>query len=852
MEEVSMSARSRSGMRDQRGVAMLVTLFALLLLTVIGLGMLLSASTETTINSNYKDKQTATMAVMAGLQEARDRIQPATLHINPPTQLPTLTNGAVIYIINPKNGETVAPWDTTNKYMDTELCQEGILGLSGTSGVPCTTLPTGSTWYTAHNNSLSSAAPWNFANPLDFKWVRITLKRNNMTPVAANGTSSNSNQVCWDGNNQLVLPNGYGPTCNRFGGVIYISVTQPGNGYATAPTVVIDPPPTGGIQATATANMIPADSSSVSAVNISAAGTGYTAPPIISFTGGGGTGAAAVATVSPTGSPVDTLTLTSAGSQCYSVAPSVIFTGGGGVGAAATATLASTDTCVAGLTITGNCTARKSPPNAALVSGVGLTSVSGSGLSDTLEFGNGAGPATVNSIQNGGDGYTTIPTAPVTFGSGAACPLLVATPVLGRRIQNVTLTAGGSGYTSVPTVSFTAGTGTTAAVATATATLGAPTSGGQVTAITVTAGGTGYTSAPVVFITPDVSDTTGMNATAAASIGAVAFRVGSITITNEGYGYTSDPAVSFTGGGGAGATASATLGRGANYGKIYLITGLAETATGARSMVQMEATTSVTGFSSAAALILDGPLDPLVPPNFPNSDNFVISGIDANSCLQTPETDHPAIGAYDDPNADPATESLDTVVDNLPRPDHYIGEGDAPSVKNVFGSLGETLGTPTGLKALIDAIAAVKTNVGNTVSLGTMASPAINYIDGDLTLNGNAHGYGVLVVTGTLEMGGDFHWWGPVLVVGDGIFEGNGGGTGTITGTMIIAKIWDNHMDQNLLDENGLPSFDWVGGGNNGIHYDHCWATNMMAKIPFDAPVSTRPLKVLSYRTLPY
>ena len=136
--------------------------------------------------------------------------------------------------------------------------------------------------------------------------------------------------------------------------------------------------------------------------------------------------------------------------------------------------------------------------------------------------------------------------------------------------------------------------------------------------------------------------------------------------------------------------------------------------------------------------------------------------------------------------------------------------------------------------------------------LGTALNPQINYIEGDVTLNGNSTGYGVLVVTGTLTMSGDFSWYGTVLVVGDGRFDGSGGGTGEIHGMVLVAKIWDNYTDKHLLAANGSPYMHWNGGGNNGIYYDHCWATNQMARIPYLAPVSTAPLKVLSVRTLPY
>ena len=62
---------------------MLVVMFALLLLSVIGLGMMYSTNMESAINSNYRDKQVALYAALGGLQEARDRIQPAERALRP-------------------------------------------------------------------------------------------------------------------------------------------------------------------------------------------------------------------------------------------------------------------------------------------------------------------------------------------------------------------------------------------------------------------------------------------------------------------------------------------------------------------------------------------------------------------------------------------------------------------------------------------------------------------------------------------------------------------------------------------------------------------------------------------------
>src|SRR6058998_608492 len=119
--------------RNQSGVAMIIALFALLLLSVVGLGMMYSTNMETSINSNYRDKQSAFYAALAGLQEARDRIQPATHNIIAPTQLPSTSLANVIYIV--ANYATVKPWLTSSSYFDTELCQENVLGIpAGTPG----------------------------------------------------------------------------------------------------------------------------------------------------------------------------------------------------------------------------------------------------------------------------------------------------------------------------------------------------------------------------------------------------------------------------------------------------------------------------------------------------------------------------------------------------------------------------------------------------------------------------------------------------------------------------------------------------------------------------------------------
>ncbi len=111
--------------------------------------------------------------------------------------------------------------------------------------------------------------------------------------------------------------------------------------------------------------------------------------------------------------------------------------------------------------------------------------------------------------------------------------------------------------------------------ATATATVSVA---GVITGIAVNSGGTGYTSAPTVVISGGGG--TGATATATVSAGVIT----GITVNSGGTGYTSVPTISFTGGGGAAATATVAAG---------VITGIAVNSGGA-------------GYTSAPTVVISG------------------------------------------------------------------------------------------------------------------------------------------------------------------------------------------------------------------------------------------------------
>jgi hypothetical protein len=165
--------------RRERGVALLIAIFALLLVSVVAIALIVTSGTDTALASNYRTSASAYYASLAGLEEARGRLLGTNAN---PIPLPASPMGLsqVVYIINPLNGETVAPENTSNPatYPDNEYKQEFGVDVSGRIV----------TKYT----SVSPAAP--MPGPL-FKWARINAVTeqtlgNGTTGVDVNGDGS--------------------------------------------------------------------------------------------------------------------------------------------------------------------------------------------------------------------------------------------------------------------------------------------------------------------------------------------------------------------------------------------------------------------------------------------------------------------------------------------------------------------------------------------------------------------------------------------------------------------------------------------------------------------------------------
>jgi Domain of unknown function DUF11 len=270
---------------------------------------------------------------------------------------------------------------------------------------------------------------------------------------------------------------------------------------------------------------------------VTAGGSGFKSAPTVTLTGGGGTGATATATIA--NGKVTSVTITNPGSG-YTSAPTITFTGGGGKGAAAVAVVASPK-----ITVTMD----------------GLTIENGDASGGNVPAGAGGG------IRDNNNANLTLNNMIITNnfasadGGGISMTDLLNFP-WALTINNSTISdnrAGdqGAGVEEDGTglVRINAGTvitGNTSTNEGAGVYLDAIPEGG-VFSVAVTNGGKGFAKAPTVTFTGGGG--TGATGTAIISHG----KVVGVTITNPGTGYITAPTITFSGGGGMSATATANL-----------------------------------------------------------------------------------------------------------------------------------------------------------------------------------------------------------------------------------------------------------------------------------------------------
>jgi hypothetical protein len=180
----------------ERGVALLIAIFSLVLIAGVGVALLAMSTSETTVAESYRSSTQVFYAALAGLEEGRGRVwlgHPANStaggRVIPITGV--LAANEVVYILNPSDGEVVNPTNLSpsNPYRDVQYESE--------FGVPITTRVVTTVNSTSRIGGL--------VGPM-FKWVRVTPKTEASTGIDVNrdGVLDPLNTIFYDGKNQFV------------------------------------------------------------------------------------------------------------------------------------------------------------------------------------------------------------------------------------------------------------------------------------------------------------------------------------------------------------------------------------------------------------------------------------------------------------------------------------------------------------------------------------------------------------------------------------------------------------------------------------------------------------------------
>ena len=161
----SMCASTKSAiMRSQRGIGLIMGMLILTILSLLGLGLMTSATLETRIQSNARSSSRVYYAAEAGLEEASYRMIGDSLNAIPLTQLDTATE--VVYI---RQNSSINPTDSSSSDYDTEYASSNF----GTV-----------TYYTTNQSS----------NPIPYRWVKLSRKTKRLSGHDVNNGGLTTNQ----------------------------------------------------------------------------------------------------------------------------------------------------------------------------------------------------------------------------------------------------------------------------------------------------------------------------------------------------------------------------------------------------------------------------------------------------------------------------------------------------------------------------------------------------------------------------------------------------------------------------------------------------------------------------------
>src|SRR5260370_23755205 len=183
--------RNNKRKNSEVGVALLVAMISLLLISAVGVAMIVASGSESALSGNYRSSSSAYYAALAGLEEARGRLLPT----NPNTLVAVANSGIpafgtpmlvnqVAYILNPNIAAGEAAGTILATYPDNEYDQEFIGGALGAA-------------VKFFNNSLSSTNAANIPGPM-YKWLSINpVTQPSLTPHVDNDSNKNAGSILY-------------------------------------------------------------------------------------------------------------------------------------------------------------------------------------------------------------------------------------------------------------------------------------------------------------------------------------------------------------------------------------------------------------------------------------------------------------------------------------------------------------------------------------------------------------------------------------------------------------------------------------------------------------------------------
>jgi hypothetical protein len=188
------AAGTRNAPRAEAGIALLIALLVIVLLSAFAFSMVALTTSQLQLGKTIQTQTQVYYAALAGLEEARGRLDSAAPDALSGNSLPTAVN-QVAYLVNGAMQDPVQPTNPASPYYDIEYAREFSGGLTGASVL----------------TPVSSDQPGaGTVSAIPYKWVRITLKTEYSSgqDVDQDGMLDNSSPVYWDGAHQNVTGTG--------------------------------------------------------------------------------------------------------------------------------------------------------------------------------------------------------------------------------------------------------------------------------------------------------------------------------------------------------------------------------------------------------------------------------------------------------------------------------------------------------------------------------------------------------------------------------------------------------------------------------------------------------------------